>query len=429
MSGSPPRPEGEGGDALRRQVATVHGIQFLITAHRDLQEVLDTIVRSARDALGALECTIRLTERDEEGDICLRVAAWAGRPVYTRHFWPLRRGSLDDIVISGQLVEITDMRTDPRVKNPQALIDRGIVSMLAAPLRIGDQIIGGLRIYTGERKLFSATEKDLLESLAGQAAIAIENARLYHELAEAHRTTQRSYEELRAAPTELVKREKLAALGEMAALVAHEIRNPLTAVRGFAQRIQRRVVEDTGLVQACQIIMDEVDRLNKVIVDVLDFARNLEPRFAGHSLNQLVQDVLRLETPTLTERGIAIHCDCNPHLGPVRLDAGQIRQVLLNLIANARQLLTGEGGQITLCTRRPEPGWQALDVTDNGPGIPPEVQGKIFTPFFTTKLRGTGLGLTAAQRILDDHGGRLSFETEVGKGTTFTLWLPEGESG
>ena len=180
---------------------------------------------------------------------------------------------------------------------------------------------------------------------------------------------------------ELVKKEKLAALGEMSALVAHEIRNPLTAVRGFAQRVQRKVADQPRLAQSCQIIIDEVDRLNKVIVDVLDFARRLEPQMGDHSLNLLVQDVLNLEAETLQQRGIQIVTDCAPALPPVHMDPGQIRQVLLNLIANARGAM-GEkgGGALTLRTRRCTDGVQCLDVVDTGPGITNEMQEKIFTP-------------------------------------------------
>jgi two-component system, NtrC family, sensor histidine kinase HydH len=410
-------------EARHRQLQALHDVQFLITSHRELQEVLDAIVQNTRRMFQARECTIRLVERGPQGGLQLRVVAWSGRPVSARVVWPLERGSIDDEVMAGRIVYIEDLRTDARVQDAESIVQRGLVSLLAAPLRHGDQIIGGLRVYTGMVHQFSGDEAALLESLAGQAAVAIENARLYSQLAHAHDRILESYEELRETQAELVKKEKLAALGEMAALVAHEIRNPLTAVRGFAQRVQRKLAEQPPLAQSLQIVIDEVDRLNRVLNDVLDFARRLEPRFGEHSLNRLVADVVGLEAAVLTERQIQIITDCAPDLPPVRMDPNQMRQVLLNLVANARQAM-GTGGSMTLRTRHEADGWQALDVTDTGPGIPPDVQAKLFTPFFTTKLRGTGLGLSAAQRIVEDHGGRITYETTEGRGTTFTLHLP-----
>jgi signal transduction histidine kinase len=410
-------------EARHRQMEAIHDVQFLITVHHDLQEVLDTVVRAARDAFDALECTIRLRERGESGEERMRVAAWAGRPVYERRVWPLRESRIDIRVLGGEVIAIEDALSDPRVRDRAHFRRRGISSLVAAPLRGGDEAIGVLRLYLSHPRRFTDDEKGLIESLAGQAAVAIENARLYHQLQEAHRQTSRSFEELRATQSELVKKEKLAALGEMAALVAHEIRNPLTAVRGFAQRVQRKLDDRPALADSCQIIVDEVDRLNKVIVDVLDFARRLEPQLGEHSLNLLIQDILALEAKVLTERKIEIVTDCAPNLPPVRMDAAQIRQVVLNLIANARHAMSEHGGgTLTLRTRR-EDGGQALDVGDTGPGIPPEVQAKLFTPFFTTKTHGTGLGLTVAQRILQDHGGRIDHVTAEGKGTTFTVHL------
>jgi signal transduction histidine kinase len=405
------------------QMRAIRDVQFLITAHRDLSEVLGAICQNTARAFSAVECTIRLRERDNRGEEQMRVAAWTGRPVYRRRVFPLSESRLDIHVLQGKVLAIEDAQSDPRVRDPEDFRRRGIGSLLAAPLNAGAEAIGVMRLYLPKREGFTDDEMALVESLAGQAAIAIENSRLFHDLQRAHVRLRENYEARRSTQVELVKKEKLAALGEMAALVAHEIRNPLTAVRGFAQRIVRRAENDEGTRNSAEIIVDEVDRLNKVIRDVLDFARRLEPILEEYPVNQLVQDLLTLEEEVLSERDITVEVDCAPNLPPLRMDRTQMRQVLLNLIGNARAAMPN-GGTLTLRTRR-EKGGQVLEVADDGTGMPKAVQEKLFTPFFTTKTHGTGLGLTVAQRIVQSHGGRITWKSAEGKGTTFTIHMPE----
>ncbi len=225
-----------------------------------------------------------------------------------------------------------------------------------------------------------------------------------------------------------MKNEKLAALGEMAATVAHEIRNPLTSVRGFAQRISRKYGSfgDGRLTQYTEIIMQEVDRLNKFIVDVLDFARRAKPSFETTDVNRLTAEILNLMHDQLADAEITMLPDLDMNLRPTILDRALIKQAVLNILHNARQA-AGRGGILTLKTQN-SGDFIRIRITDNGPGIGREALSKIWTPFYTSKTHGTGLGLALVQRIVDDHHGRVTLRSRVGTGTVVTIYLPVTET-
>jgi signal transduction histidine kinase len=299
--------------------------------------------------------------------------------------------------------------------------------MISAPLRARDRIIGTLRIYTGKLRDFTLEDRKLLSAVAAQAAVAINNAHLYRKIERKNTELQESYERLRAAQQELVQKEKLALLGEMAATVAHEIRNPLTAVRGFAQRIARKTEEDSRTCTYCNMILEEVDRLNKVIADVLDFARRLSPRLEATDLNALCRDTVKLLQQELVENEITLVPDFDLDLPPVALDSSQMKQVLVNLFQNARQAMEREG-TLTLSTALRD-GWAVLTIADTGEGILEENLQRIWEPFYTTRTHGTGLGLALVRRIVEDHGGRVDVRSEPGRGTTFEIYLPPCAAG
>jgi signal transduction histidine kinase len=220
---------------------------------------------------------------------------------------------------------------------------------------------------------------------------------------------------------------KLASVGKLAASVAHEIRNPLTAIRMWLFAIQKEVGGEESVDRKFKVVSEELTRLERIVRDFLDFARPPQLQRVSCSISETLDTTLELLRPRLADERIeVVRCD-EPGLPRVNADAEQLKQVLLNLIGNARDAVAG-GGRIHLsASSETEPDGRktvTVRISDTGTGIRPDVQARIFEPFFSTKERGTGLGLCIAARIVAGHEGRLVLESSSERGTTFALHVP-----
>jgi signal transduction histidine kinase len=230
----------------------------------------------------------------------------------------------------------------------------------------------------------------------------------------------------------LERQEKLASLGTLAAGVAHEIRNPLTAINVRVHSLKRTLAAGTSEREDVTVIDEEIRRLDRIVRDFLDFARPSPPQLVTVHVESLFHRVQSLLGAQWRKSSIQLNVEPPGDLW-IRVDTHQLEQVLINLVQNAADSIEGEG-TITL-RARPEPARIAglaapavvIEVVDTGKGIPPEVQKRIFDPFFTTKENGTGLGLAIAASIVEKHGGVLQCRTQVGRGTTFGIVLPRAE--
>lgn len=228
----------------------------------------------------------------------------------------------------------------------------------------------------------------------------------------------------------LVERhEKLASLGMLAAGVAHEIRNPLTAIKAWLFIQQKHLTQGSPEHEDAQVIGNEITRLERIVKDVLLFARPSEPHFSNVSVTEVLHEVQTLLAPQLEKSNIRLAYE-NSVSARVRVDTQQIKQVLINLIQNAAESI-GHDGSVTLRARLDAARLGdritdavIIEVSDTGSGIPPEVEKRLFDPFFTTKESGTGLGLSIAARIVEKHGGSLQYQTQVNRGTTFGIVMP-----
>lgn len=227
----------------------------------------------------------------------------------------------------------------------------------------------------------------------------------------------------------IARQEKLAALGSLAAGVAHEIRNPLTAIKFRLFSLKKSLPGSIADNEDATVIGGEISRLERIVRDFLEFARPSDPETASVSARQLLEEVAGLMRPQLEESRIKLNVD-NANGLCLKIDFQQIKQVLINLIRNAAESIDGEG-DITLrayTDAAPLAGKRiavaVVEVADTGKGMPPEVSRRLFDPFFTTKDNGTGLGLSIAARIVEKHGGELTFESQVDHGTKFKLLLP-----
>jgi len=234
----------------------------------------------------------------------------------------------------------------------------------------------------------------------------------------------RDLREIRDLQEKVRRSERLASLGRLAAGVAHEIRNPLSSIRGFAQYFMNRLKgreEEQGY---ASIMVKEVDRLNRVVTDLLDFARPKDPHREPHLLENILSHSLKLLEPELRKKGVEVEEEYEHNLPPVLADRDQLSQAFLNLLLNSLESIDGGGKiRITLKEVHDQP-WVEVAIADTGRGIPPEDLGKVFEPFFSTKSRGTGLGLAIVHQIVESHGGDIAVESREGVGTTFRITLP-----
>jgi PAS domain S-box-containing protein len=227
--------------------------------------------------------------------------------------------------------------------------------------------------------------------------------------------------------TRLSRSERLATLGQVAAGIAHEIRNPLVGIGSTTSLL----VDDTDANDPrrsdLEVILRETRRLDRIVNQIIEYAKPRELAPVLFSFSDLVPEVLKLLDPPLSSRGVTVTCALPPTLPQVHADRDQIKQVLLNVFQNAIEASRGGGSfSVTACSfaRNLEPGI-VITVTDEGSGIPPDDLSHVFEPFFTRgKHRGTGLGLAICRNIIDAHGGDIQLTSEVGKGTTARLWLP-----
>ncbi|MBI2454677.1 MAG: GAF domain-containing protein [candidate division NC10 bacterium] len=371
---------------------------------------------------------------------------------------PLRRdaGVLALTALEARPSRIADARHDPRVR-PEWEGRLDVEEFACVPLVAKGKVVGVIAVdnkFNG--KPITDEDLELLSVFATQAGLAVESARVYTHLEEASREIQRSHHQL-------LHRERLATLGEMAAHVVHEIRNPLVSIGGFARRLARRLASREPEGQYAQIIAREVDRLERIVRDVQGMSREVRPALVETDLHTLLQDCLVLFAERFAEQRVQLRLELDARPPVLPLDSVQLKQAMVNLLANALEAMA-DGGTLTIATRvtRGEGGqsvdastgqlgsderseetadlpdrpvdestnrravaeWVEVSVSDTGGGIPQEILDEVFNPFFTTKEAGTGLGLTLVRRIVRVHGGRVEVENRPGEGVTFRLWLP-----
>jgi len=232
----------------------------------------------------------------------------------------------------------------------------------------------------------------------------------------------RDITELKYMRERLQSAERMAALGEVAAKVAHEIRNPLVSIGGFAQRLERKL--EGNLKEYASIIYNEVKRLEDILKDILGFVREIRLSIEDVNINDLVANVISLVEGEIHERGLTLE----KYLGevpPVKLDYARMKEALLNILNNAIQAVLIQG-KIVVRTYRSN-GYAVIEISDTGTGISEKDLPFIFDPFYTTKVTGTGLGLAITRRIVEEHNGRIEVKSKVGEGTTFKIFLPSGK--
>ncbi len=296
---------------------------------------------------------------------------------------------------------------------------------------IGDGV-GGALGYLVFRRIGSAlsyheelpTERDIafLQLLSQQVGAALTHGTLVADL-------KRSYELLEAAQRDLVERERLAAIGELAAVVAHEVRNPVAVIYNSLSALGRLVQPRGEIGALLAIVQDEARRLNQIVRDLLEFARPNPPRRVAESLDAVVREAIDGVRAAIDLPGSRVSLRrVSPEERVLAIDSRMIRQVVTNLVMNACQASADSQPVVVELSDERIGGvlFARIDVVDRGVGIEASVQEKVFDPFFTTKATGTGLGLAVVKKLVALHGGTIAISSTRGKGSTFTVRLPSG---
>lgn len=310
---------------------------------------------------------------------------------------------------SKSYIHIPDTRKDERYQFWSGATD--VRSWIGAPLLVAQDMIGYLTVDRYEPDALDLEDAQLVQAFAHQVAQTIYNARLFEQLHE----TQ----------SQLIQRERLAALGQMAATVAHELRNPLMAIKIGVEYLVHDIAEDDPRRRGAALMQSNMERIDRIIDDILYVARAPKPNLTPGPLYSVLDNEVAYWEVNLAERNISFTHTLDNRARPIMLDFDQLGRVFSNLIGNAADAV-GAGGQVSV-KMSCEDGYQSVTVEDNGPGIPPESQTKIFEPFFTTKSRGTGLGLAIVKQIIENHRGQIFLWSEPGVGTSFTIKLPQVE--
>ena len=405
-------------EEIRRQaetLAALHETALELAAQPSLPNLLQAILARAVVLLKAQDGAFYLYRPDSDDLQVVAAYHTATDPRGT----VLRRGEglAGKVLAIGRAMAVADYS---RWEGQSAqYAGAGFAAIVSVPVWWGDRLLGIVNVGDAAPRVFSEGDIALLERFTPLAAAALENSRLVHDV-------QAQMDKLKQAQIQLVQAAKLAAVGELAAGVAHELNNPLTSVLGFAELLVHNPATDAATRRDVEIIAREAVRARDIVRNLLSFARQAKPQRHPADIGAALRQTLGMVRQQMEYSGVVIEEDYAVDVGLVTLDSGQMKQVFLNLITNAAHAMP-RGGKLKLRIARLGDE-VAISVSDTGEGIPPETLDHIFEPFFTTRPvgQGRGLGLSVSLGIVQEHGGRISVDSHVGQGSIFTVWLPAG---
>jgi len=405
----------------RRELATILRSSALINSSLNLEQVLDNAMKWAEDFMGAEASTVyELDDRSNELVVRLARGEKNGPPL-GRVTLKVGEGIAGTVVKTGKPMVIQDVSQEKKFNDK---IDRltGIrtKSAICVPLLLRNRPIGALQVINKKSgEPFFRSDLEILFAIAQHVSIAMENASLYRRLEESFAVTT---QELRITQEKLIRTERLACMSNLVQGVAHEIRNPITTIGGFARRIKKELGDNRKLEKYVDIILDETARLENIVKRVQDFTETQSYSPSPTSIEPLVEEVLNASMPQANQLGVRIVKEMAPDLPQVRLDSSQLSVALANLVENALEAMP-QGGTLNLKVLR-EDRSLVITIKDTGCGIPKDQLTAIYDPFVTSKAKGAGLGLTLVNQVVSNHHGDIRITSEVQKGTVVIIRLP-----
>jgi signal transduction histidine kinase/HAMP domain-containing protein len=391
-------------------LSNLYAVTLSFHAITNREEIIHEVAYGVANLIGAEQCGLMLLDGDE----FVHMTPAVGLDRHQAGTLRIPRGKIEGIAASGSrraLILNGDIENSPFAEADRKLHIRNLMFVW---IKHKGDLKGIIRVANKHAGPFAEEDAHPLAILANNVSVALENARLYDSLLS-------QMEELRSTQEQLVQAAKLVAIGELASHVAHEINNPLTSILGYAELI-REETESQRILGDISVIETESLRAKEIVHQLLEFSRKRPLQVRATGLNELLDGVIELVALQIRDSAAVIKKDFGS-IPPIEGDPNQLKQVFINIINNAIYAIKGEGTiEVATYLRHGE---VHVRITDTGEGIPRENLGRIFEPFFSTKKeKGTGIGLSVSYSIVQNHQGRLDVQSELGRGTTFTVVLP-----
>jgi signal transduction histidine kinase len=407
----------------QRELSSLYEVGEDIVSILALDPLLESILDRAIVLVGAERGFLVLWEPSRD-DFQVAVARKFDRGEVDSAQIEISHGVIRRVLASREPVVTTNAQEDPRFQTSHSIITYQIRSVLAAPMVAKEGLIGAIYVDTRlSARLFGESDLALLSAMANQAAVAIQLARLYEDLQTRNLELQAALRELQETQDELIRAERLSVVGRMAASIIHDLKNPMTTIKGYAAVLGKEKLDPESRERFSKIITRSVDTFVEMTQEILDYARGGGPlQLAEVDVGGFVRDLCAFVEQDFEEKRMELRRDL-AFSGCLRMDETKMRRALYNIISNARDAML-PGGCLTIATGLKN-GMVEFRLSDTGPGIPDEIRDTLFEPFVTYgKVTGTGLGLAIAKKTAEDHGGTISVESVAGRGASFVISVP-----
>jgi len=403
-----------------KEIKNLAEISSLINSSLEITEVLNNAMDIVEELLDAETSSIFEIDLDSN-ELFFRLARGEGGDKIKEFRFKIGEGIAGWVARSGESLLVPDVEKDERFS---VKLDNHTgfktSSMIAVPIKNKGRITGVLEVLNKRKPdKFDQEDLEVLTIIANHIGTAIENAKLYARLQNKFVLTKN---ELRKAQEKLIRSERVAAMGQLSQGIAHEVRNPVMSIGGFARRLKKKLEPDNILTDYVDIILKETSRLEKMVKDVERYSSMPQPKVKEVKLESLLNKALTLWEKEHSSSNVKINLKPMPDNPYVFVDAEMMIRVFNLLWQNAEEAMPN-GGVVSTAVRWVDE-WLVISIKDNGEGISEEDLPRIFDPFFTSKPQGAGLGLTIVNRIVSDHGGDVKVTSNPGIGTEFKIFLP-----
>jgi signal transduction histidine kinase len=404
-----------------RELHTVLKFSALINSSLEIESVLDHAMKFSEEFINAEASSI--FELDEtNNELFIRVARGEKKDSIKKIRIKPGEGIAGWVTMTGEPMVVQDTEKEKRFsKKYDEMSGFQTKSLICVPLILRDKPIGAIQVLNKKnREPFTNADLEIMISLSQQIAVAMENAKLYSRLQKKFELTE---QELKNTQEKLLRTERLAAMGNLVNGIAHEIRNPITTIGGFALRIKESHCEDNGLQKYTDIILSETVRLENLVKKVNEFLEVQFAVFKPESIETVISDLLKTFRPRMDKQGVQTVISVMRDLPAIDMDRHQISTALMNLLENSLEAMN-HGGKIQLYIETKDAKFLKILVKDTGAGIAEENLDSVYDPFVTSKASRIGLGLTMVYQIIKNHKGEIEITSKKSEGTTVTILLP-----